>query len=312
VAGGELVPGQKICGIVGVLTCRLGSTAKLALPELLAFQNPNESVAANAAVPTRSVAAIATASVRHARPGTVGCVLERIAASCACAAGVSPRVSLGAIGLARARLRGSSAGFSCLASGHQPLRRTQRGKHQLLLYRQLQYRLIDQIRTAGHLDRAEVQQGLTRGLARGRLSARTVRRLDAELAAAPDSFRTHLNELWRFSTYSTTYATPPGQVVVFIASGAPTLLVCEPHDLSAVECQNLNGDTHAPIGAGIYAVVPGPGLKLITAPSPGSQPSAWRLARAVFGPDFTPAAQRLLWDLIKVMTAASTTTITGS
>lgn len=75
-------------------------------------------------------------------------------------------------------------------------------------------------------------------------------KLRHDLSRVPDSFFIELRLASRYGTYG---AGGPGQRVP--PPGVPEFLVCEQVG-SALSCQDLNGDEHAPVGAGVYSAQP--------------------------------------------------------
>ena len=158
------------------------------------------------------------------------------------------------------------------------------------------YSLLDAIRPPVALTRAKLAAAIEPALAAGKISRAKAARFRIELAAVPDSFFHKYEFASRFGTYGggvdirhgRTFVPPPG---------VPAFLVCQ-NAGSALSCQDLNGDTAAPIGAGVYA----------------AQPSAdWRPATAKRqqnfslppGLTFTPAEYRLLIDMAQDATTST-------
>ena len=104
-----------------------------------------------------------------------------------------------------------------------------------------------------------------------------------DLARVPDSFFTEMRLASRYGTYGTG---GPGQRVP--PRGIPELVVCEQLG-SGLSCQNLNGDEHAPIGAGVYGAMSAPDW----VPAPPQRPD-YGLPPGIH---FTRAEYQILIDL---------------
>jgi hypothetical protein len=164
------------------------------------------------------------------------------------------------------------------------------------------YMLIDHVESNGgsRLTRANMLRALEQERRSGLFPARTVRRVEADLAAVSDGFLAHLREMLRFGTLSTSLTSASGRPVA-PPPGVPALIVCEP-DGSTLGCRDLNGDDHAAIGSGIYQALPSAGWL----PAPPHQPDpGWELEVAILGRPPTPAELRFMTDLLRVTTTSS-------
>jgi hypothetical protein len=147
-----------------------------------------------------------------------------------------------------------------------------------------QYRFVDRVRFPSRVNmitRAVFVKGIAHGQATHRITSAVAARLRADVAAVPDSFFTEFRLALHYATVSTGNGRVP-------PPGVPEFLVCR-NSGSTLSCQNLNGDSHAPIGAGIYGAVPAPDWR----PNPHSQ-SSYGLPPGI---SFTPTEYRLLIDL---------------
>ena len=113
----------------------------------------------------------------------------------------------------------------------------------------------------------------------------------------PDAFFTELRLAGQYGSYSSGGQTQNGRTRVPPA-GQPATLVCTDAG-RGLSCQDLNGDADAPVGAGVYSAVPGPGWRTVRTPRyNGGLPP---------GVQFTHAEEQLLPDLLRFGT-----TTTGS
>jgi hypothetical protein len=157
------------------------------------------------------------------------------------------------------------------------------------------YYRVDAIEPPGTLTRAKFTAAMSQDLAAGKMSSAQAAKFKADLAAVPDSFFRKFDLASRFGTYGAvgemgngrTLAPPPG---------VPGYLVCE-NAGSALSCQNLNGDTAAPVGAGVYAAEPTAAWR----PAPPKQQN-FSLPPGI---TFTPAEYRVIIDMIQHMSAGS-------
>lgn len=92
--------------------------------------------------------------------------------------------------------------------------------------------------------RAHFNAAITQRLAAGKMTAALATRFRADVAAVPASFFTELRLISRFGTFGGGLGRVP-------PIGIPEFLVCE-NAAAALSCQDLNGDQHAPVGAGVY------------------------------------------------------------
>lgn len=130
----------------------------------------------------------------------------------------------------------------------------------------------------------------------GAMSATQAARFRADIAAVPDSFFTELERGSRFGTYGVGGETRNGLTLV-PPPGIPSLVVCEPAN-RGLSCQDLNGDEHAPIGAGVYGAMTARNWRYERVP-----PENWNLPP---GFSFTRAEYRVLGDMIRFATATQT------
>lgn len=133
---------------------------------------------------------------------------------------------------------------------------------------------------------------VARERAAGKLSAARAAQFRADIAAVPDSFFTEFDAALRFSTMGSGGMTRHGLEQVPPA-GVPAVIVCEPAG-SGLRCQNLNGDEHAPVGAGIYTAMPTRRWHYARVPSEN-----WGLPPGI---SFTRAEYRVLIDMIRFAT----------
>lgn len=147
-----------------------------------------------------------------------------------------------------------------------------------------QYRFVDRVQLPGRLSmitRAGFVSAIAHSQATHRLTSVQAARLSSDLAAVPDSFFAEFRVALRYATVSGGNGRVPPR-------GVPAFLVCQDSG-STLSCQNLNGDSHAPIGAGIYGAVPASDWR----PAPRTSPS-YALPPGI---SFTAAEYRLLIDL---------------
>ena len=169
----------------------------------------------------------------------------------------------------------------------------------------IRYLMISQTVTAAprQLTRQTALRAIAKGLAVGRLSATGSRRLRADIMAVPGSFFAAYEELGRFETMGAgNYGANGKQLVP--PHGIPILTACQ--QLGArIECRNLNGDEHAPVGTGIYAAVPAANwVSLPTESLRASYASSERLIIAVLGHPFTAVELRFMVDLARYATVS--------
>ena len=169
----------------------------------------------------------------------------------------------------------------------------------------LRYRLVDHVSDVvpSSFGRSSLRRAVAAALANGELTAAGARRIDADIAAVPDSFFAAFRELGRFQTFETSFESSTGAALAPPA-GVPTWIVCEQRR-TTLGCTNLNGDEHAPLGAGIYAAVPtSDWTPLAAQPGRGPDPAS-QLIAAVFGHPLRGAELRLLIDLLTVSRGSS-------
>jgi hypothetical protein len=133
------------------------------------------------------------------------------------------------------------------------------------------------------------------------MSAMNAAKFRADLARVPDTFFTEYRLASRFGTYGDGSTNSRGQSLVPPA-GEPNILVCEDAG-RALSCRDLNGDQHAPIGAGVYGATVGPGWRvaprqrLNTALPPGIH--------------FTSAEEKVLIDMIRYASSGYSASSSG-
>jgi hypothetical protein len=165
----------------------------------------------------------------------------------------------------------------------------------------LRYRLVDHVSDVvpSSFDRSSLRRAVAAALASGELTAAGARRIDADIAAVPDSFFAAFRALGRFQTFETSFESNTGPALAPPA-GVPTWIVCEQRR-ATLTCTNLNGDEHAPLGAGIYDAVPtSDWTPLAAQPGGATDPASQQLIAAVFGHPLRGAELRLLIDLLTV------------
>jgi len=89
--------------------------------------------------------------------------------------------------------------------------------------------------------------------AQGRISAVDSARLRADIAAVPDSFFTMMTFTADYGGFGVMSRTTAGKALVPPA-GTPAFLVCQDATAGGLSCRSLNGETNAPVGAGVYGV----------------------------------------------------------
>jgi hypothetical protein len=128
--------------------------------------------------------------------------------------------------------------------------------------------------------------------AAGKMTAAAVGRFRADLAAVPDSFFTELAYADRYATFGGAGETRDGLTQV-PPPGIPSTIVCEPA-ARGLSCQDLNGDEHAPVGAGIYGAIPTRSWRYERVPPENSSLPP--------GITFTRAEYRVLIDMLRFST----------
>jgi len=128
--------------------------------------------------------------------------------------------------------------------------------------------------------------------AAGKITAAAAGRFRADLAAVPDSFFTELEYADRYATFGGGGETRDGLTQV-PPPGIPSTIVCEPA-AGGLSCQDLNGDEHAPVGAGIYGAIPTRSWRYERVPPENSSLPP--------GITFTRAEYRVLMDMLRFST----------
>ncbi len=155
------------------------------------------------------------------------------------------------------------------------------------------YERIDSVQLPGRLS-VLTRAGMTRAIARAeanhQISKAHAARALADLARVPDSFFPKLRLAFHYATLSDGNGRVP-------PPGVPEFLVCQDAG-SSLSCQNLNGDSRAPVGAGIYGAEPAPDWR----PAPKGHRYYSQLPPGI---SFTPAEDRVLYDIVLSVTATS-------
>ena len=160
------------------------------------------------------------------------------------------------------------------------------------------YTRIDRIRApAARFTRNRVLAAIATARAQGRMTAAQAARFRGDVAAVPDSFFAEFELASRYATYSTGSPNGNGRTLA-PPSGIPQFLACE-RVQAGLSCQNLNGDEHAPIGAGIYAARPAADWREVLIPPE-------RVGQLPPGISFTRAEYRVLIDLLRFGTTTRT------
>jgi hypothetical protein len=145
------------------------------------------------------------------------------------------------------------------------------------------------------LSRAGFTKAIAKALAARRMTAAQAARFRADLARVPDGFFTELRLAAQYGTYGSGGETKNGRTRV-PPVGQPATLVCTDAG-RGLSCQDLNGDADAPVGAGVYSAVPGPGWRTVRTPRYiGGLPP---------GVHFTHAEEQVLIDLLRFGTTKS-------
>jgi hypothetical protein len=195
----------------------------------------------------------------------------------------------------------TSAGLRCVPASWQPgstvpLANGRRSTAQ-------PYEFATAVSPPGHgISRRALVAYVARRRAVGKLSAANTAQFRAAIAAVPNSFFTQFDANLRYSTFGSGGATRHGLEQVPPA-GVPAQIVCEPAG-SGLTCQNLNGDQHAPIGAGIYGAVPTKRWRYARVP-----PENWNLPPGV---SYTHAEYRLLIDMLRFATVTHSVSSVGT
>lgn len=187
---------------------------------------------------------------------------------------------------------GGRGHFSCAAETNRCYQIGQRPPFCKLSGRGLPYTKIDTIKAPlrnSTLSRAGFDRAIAKALAAGTMTAADAAQFRSDLARVPDSFFTEMRLASRFETIGVGGPTRHGQVLV-PPVGQPTLLVCG-QTVRGIDCQNINGDTATPIGAGVYTAIQSKDWRWVKAPRYiGGLPP---------GIHFTHAEYRVLIDLLR-------------
>jgi hypothetical protein len=145
------------------------------------------------------------------------------------------------------------------------------------------------------LSRAGFTKAIAKALAARRMTAAQAARFRDDLARVPDSFFAELRLAGQYGTYGSGGETNNGRTRV-PPVGQPATLLCTDAG-RGLSCQDLNGDADAPVGAGVYSALPGPGWRTVRTPRYiGGLPP---------GVQFTPAEEQVLIDLVRLGTTKS-------
>jgi hypothetical protein len=170
----------------------------------------------------------------------------------------------------------------------------------------IRYDMISETTTAvpRQFTRQSALRAIATGLADGRVSATGARHLRADILAVPGSFFAAYEELGRFETMGAgNYGANGKQLVP--PHGIPILIACE-QLRATIACHNLNGDEHAPVGAGIYAAIPASNwISVPTESLRAAYASSQRLIIAVLGHPFTAVELRFMIDSARYATVVS-------
>jgi hypothetical protein len=137
----------------------------------------------------------------------------------------------------------------------------------------------------GAFTRANLSRAITRAQAEHLMSSATATRFRRDLAAVPDSFFTEFRLAMRYQSVGGGNGRLP-------PPGIPQFLICRLL-AGAFSCQDLNGDAHAPVGAGIYMALPARDWR-------AAPPHQQRSALMPPGISFTRTEYQLLIDLMMV------------
>ncbi len=112
--------------------------------------------------------------------------------------------------------------------------------------------------------RAGFEKAISKALSARTMTSAQAAHFHADLARVPDSF---FAELWlagQYGSYGSGDNTRDGKTLV-PPVGQPSMLVCTDAG-RGLSCRDLNGDTSAPIGAGVYSAEPGHGWRWVPGP----------------------------------------------
>ncbi len=142
--------------------------------------------------------------------------------------------------------------------------------------------------------RAGLLSYIARKRAQGTMSVAAATRFRADLARVPDSFFIEFRLASSYGTFESDRTNSRGQT---IAPPPPASRAswCVSRPAGTLSCQNLNGDQNAPIGAGVYGAVPGPGWRVV----PRSDQTGGGVPP---GLHFTTAETRVLIDMLRYAT----------
>ena len=165
------------------------------------------------------------------------------------------------------------------------------------------YTRIDSIRPPAHgFTRQALLAYIAHRRKAGAMTIAQAARFRADIAAVPDSLFSEYTFATRYGTYGAGGETRHGLTLV-PPPGIPSLLVCQTAG-PTLSCQNLNGDAHAPIGAGVYQA---------------NTTRNWRYehvspenAGLLPGISFTHAEYRVLIDMLRFATVTTTASSAGS
>jgi hypothetical protein len=155
------------------------------------------------------------------------------------------------------------------------------------------YTLIDAIHPPAHsFTRHALLAYIARRRAVGAMSAAQAAHFRADITTVPDSFFAEFELGTRYGTYGVGGEIRNGLTLV-PPPGIPSLVVCEPAG-RGLSCQNLNGDEHAPVGAGVYGALSARNWHYQrVAPENGGLPPGF---------SFTRAEYRVLIDMVRFAT----------
>lgn len=168
---------------------------------------------------------------------------------------VTATVRVGTPSAEQIRCRAAGSGhFSCAGETDHCYQIGQQAPFCKLTGHGLPYTKIDTIRQPPRnsiLSRAGFNTAISKALAARTMTAVQAAEFRSDLARVPDSFFTEMRLASRYGTYGAGGPTRDGKVLVPPA-GQPTVLVCS-QATARINCQNINGDTATPVGAGVYA-----------------------------------------------------------
>lgn len=203
------------------------------------------------------------------------------------------------------RCHGGGRGrFSCAAETDHCYQIGQQAPFCKLSGSGLPYTKIDTIHAPPRnsiLSRAGFKHAISKAFAAGTMTAADAARLRSDLARVPDNFFTEMRLASRYGTYGAGGPTRHGKVLV-PPVGQPAMLVCS-QTVTRINCQNINGDTATPIGAGVYTAIQRKDWRWVSAPRYiGGLPP---------GIHFTRAEDQVLIDLLRFGTTTSQSSGSG-